>query len=164
MVVTLEAPSATSVGLCLAHAAADKRAWLERIDAEAAWPMNGKPRELYVDNAAEFKSEALRRGCEQHGIAVRYRPPGQPHFGGIIERLIGTMMQMVHELPGTTFSSTADRGSYVSTGKAVLTLGELQRWLALAVACYHGEVHESLGRTPVAAWPARPRSWSTSCW
>ena len=30
MVVTLEAPSATSVGLCLAHAAADKRAWLER--------------------------------------------------------------------------------------------------------------------------------------
>ena len=26
--------------------------------------MSGKPRELYVDNAAEFKSEALRRGCE----------------------------------------------------------------------------------------------------
>ena len=27
--------------------------------------------ELSVDNAAEFKSEALRRGCEQHGIALR---------------------------------------------------------------------------------------------
>ncbi|MGW5574179.1 hypothetical protein ACWEVD_23545 [Nocardia thailandica] len=38
-----------------------------------------------------------------------YRPPGQPHFGGVIERLIGTMMTMVHELPGTTFSNTADR-------------------------------------------------------
>jgi putative transposase len=34
MVVTLEAPSATSVGLCLAHAAADKRAWLERLEAQ----------------------------------------------------------------------------------------------------------------------------------
>ena len=122
MVVTLEAPSATSVGLCLAHAAADKRPWLERLEAEAAWPMSGKPRELYVDNAAEFKSEALRRGCEQHGIRLRYRPPGQPHFGGIIERLIGTMMQMVHELPGTTFSSTADRGGYDSGATAVLTL------------------------------------------
>ena len=152
MVVTLEAPSATSVGLCLAHAAADKQAWLERVEAAAAWPMSGKPCELYVDNAAEFKSEALRRGCDQHGILLRYRPPGQPHFGGIIERLIGTMMQTVHELPGTTFSSTADRGSYDSGARAVLTLGELQRWLALAVACYHGEVHESLGRTPAAVW------------
>lgn len=114
--------------------------------------MSGKPLELHVDNAAEFKSEALRRGCEQHGIRLRYRPPGQPHFGGVIERVIGTMMQMVHELPGTTVSSTADRGSYDSGAKAVLTLGELQRWLALAVACYHGEVHETLSRTPAAVW------------
>jgi len=161
LVVTLEAPSAMSVGLCLAHAAADKRPWLERIGADAVWPMSGKPRELYVDNAAEFKSEALRRGCDQHGIRLRYRPPGQPHFGGIIERLIGTMMQMVHELPGTTFSSTADRGSYDSAANAALTLGELQRWLALAVACYHGEVHESLGRTPAAVWAEKTAASGT---
>lgn len=152
LVVTLEAPSATSVGLCLAHMAADKRAWLEQLDVDVAWPMSGKPRELYVDNAAEFKSEALRRGCEQHGIRLRYRPPGQPHFGGIIERLIGTMMQMVHELPGTTFSSPGERGGYDSDANAVLTLPELQRWLALAVACYHGQIHETLGRTPAGAW------------
>jgi putative transposase len=152
LVVTLEAPSATSVGLCLAHTATDKRAWLERLGVEAAWPMSGKPRELFVDNAAEFKSEALRRGCGQYGIALRYRPPGQPHFGGVVERVIGTMMQMVHELPGTTFSSPADRGGYDSEGKAVLTLPELQRWLVLAVACYHGQVHETLGRTPAGVW------------
>jgi hypothetical protein len=34
--------------------------------------------------------------------------------------------------------------------RAVMTLGELQRWLALAVACYHGKVHESLGRALAA--------------
>ncbi len=152
LVVTLEAPSATSVGLCLAHMACDKRAWLEQLGVDAVWPMSGKPRELYVDNAAEFKSEALRRGCDQHGIGLRYRPPGQPHFGGIVERLIGTMMQMVHELPGTTFSSVGERGDYDSDAKAVLTVRELQRWLALAVACYHGEVHETLGRTPAGVW------------
>lgn len=111
LVVTLEAPSATSVGLCLAHAACDKRPWLERLAVEAVWPMGGKPRALYVDNAAEFKSEALRRGCDEHGVKLRYRPLGQPHFGGIVERLIGTMMELVHELPGTTFSSAADRGA-----------------------------------------------------
>ncbi|WSU48078.1 DDE-type integrase/transposase/recombinase [Streptomyces sp. NBC_01092] len=46
LVVTLEAPSATSVGLCLAHAATDKRPWLERLGVEATWPMSGKPGEL----------------------------------------------------------------------------------------------------------------------
>ncbi|WP_197540202.1 Mu transposase C-terminal domain-containing protein [Saccharothrix espanaensis] len=153
LVVTLEAPSATSVGLCLTHMVTDKRAWLERLGVEAVWPMSGKPRELYVDNAAEFKSEALRRGCDQHGIALRYRPKGQPHFGGIVERLIGTMMRMVHdELPGTTFSNTAARGGYDSDGNAVLTVAELNSWLALATACYHGQVHETLGRTPAGVW------------
>jgi putative transposase len=152
VVVTLEAPSATSVGLCLAHMAIDKRPWLERLGVETAWPMSGKPGEMYVDNAAEFKSEALRRGCAQHGIELKYRPPGAPHFGGIIERLIGTMMQMVHELPGTTFSNTGERGDYDSDAKAALTLVELQRWLALAVASYHGRVHKSVGRTPAGIW------------
>ena len=156
LVVTLEAPSALSVGLCLAHMVTDKRAWLERLgieaDARAAWPMSGKPREIYVDNAAEFKSEALRRGCDQHGIKLSYRPEGMPHFGGIIERLIGTMMQMVHELPGTTFSSPAQRGDYDSQATAALTLAELNKWLALAVASYHGQVHGTLSQTPSARW------------
>lgn len=152
LVITLEAPSATSVGLCLAHTVTDKQAWLERLGVQAAWPMSGKPAELYVDNAAEFKSEALRRGCLQHGIALRYRPPGQPHYGGIVERLIGTLMTTVHELPGTTFSNVAQREGYDSDKTATLTLVDLQRWLALAVSVYHGRVHETLGRTPAGVW------------
>jgi putative transposase len=154
LVVTLEAPSATSVGLCLAHMVTDKRAWLERLGVEAVWPMSGKPGELYLDNAAEFHSEALRRGCDQHGIALRYRPPGRPHYGGIVERVIGTMMQLVHELPGTTFSNPSQRGDYDSAATACLTMGELQRWLALAVAGYHGQVHGTTGQTPDARWAA----------
>ncbi len=154
LVVTLEAPSALSVGLCLAHMVTDKRAWLERLGVEAdiGWPMSGKPMQLHLDNAAEFNSEALRRGCDQHGIGLRYRPAGQPHYGGIVERLIGTMMQLVHELPGTTFSSPQQRGSYDSQATAVLTLAELQKWLALAVASYHGQVHGTLQQTPAGRW------------
>ncbi len=154
LVITLEAPSALSAGLCLAHMVTDKQAWLERLGTEAAWPMAGKPGELYLDNAAEFKSEALRRGCEEHGIKLRYRPPGRPHYGGIVERVVGTLMEMVHELPGTTFSNPAQRGSYDSDAKAVLTLAELQRWLALAVASYHGQVHGTTRQTPQARWAA----------
>ncbi len=152
MVVTLEAPSAVSVGLCLAHACCDKRPWLERLGIDVDWPMGGKPAQLYVDNAAEFKSEALRRGCEQHGVDLEYRPAGRPHFGGIVERVIGTAMGMVHELPGTTFSNPEQRGDYDSDGKAALTLRELERFLVLAVAAYHGSVHGGLRQTPAGRW------------
>lgn len=78
MAVTLDAPSAVSVGLCLAHVACDKRPRLEVLSVEMDWPMSGKPMLLYLDNAAEFKSEALHRGCEQHGIR-RSRPMIWPH-------------------------------------------------------------------------------------
>jgi len=152
MVVTLEAPSAVSVGLCLAHAGTDKRPWLESLGVEARWPMSGKPRQLYLDNASEFKSEALRRGCEQHGIELAYRPPGRPHYGGIVERVIGTAMQQVHELPGTTFSNPVERGRYDSDRMAMLTLHELEKWLTLAVANYHGSIHRTLGQTPAGRW------------
>ncbi|WP_186760126.1 Mu transposase C-terminal domain-containing protein [Arthrobacter alpinus] len=152
MIVTLEAPSAVSVGLCLAHAGTDKRPWLERLGLEAQWPMSGKPRQLYLDNASEFKSEALRRGCEQHGIKLAYRPPGRPHYGGIVERVIGTAMQQVHELPGTTFSNPVERGRYDSDRKATLTLRELEKWMTLAVTNYHGTVHSTLGQTPTGRW------------
>ena len=41
LVITLEAPSALSVGLCLAHMVTDKRAWIERRGIEVDWPMAG---------------------------------------------------------------------------------------------------------------------------
>jgi putative transposase len=152
MVVTLEAPSAVSVGLCIAHMACDKGPWLETLGVDVAWPMSGKPKALFLDNASEFKSEALRRGCEQHGIELSYRPLGRPHYGGIVERIIGTAMQRVHELPGTTFSNPGQRGGYDADKRSALTLAELERWLTLAVAGYHGSIHGSLNQTPAGRW------------
>ena len=96
--------------------------------------MSGLPRVIHVDNAKEFHSEALLRGCQEYGIAIEHRGPGRPHLGGHIERLIGTIMGAVHLLPGTTFSNVTEKESYDSEGRAVLTLPELERWLALQIA------------------------------
>jgi len=151
--LTLEPPSAVSVGLCLAHSVIDKQAWLERMGLETQWPVYGKPGHVYVDNAKEFHSEALRRGCEVHGIRISHRPVRAPHFGGIVERIIGTCMQMVHNLPGTTFSNVAERGSYDSDRKAALTLEELKLWFALAITGpYHGSVHLGINEPPISRW------------
>ena len=153
MLLSLEAPSATSVGLCLAHTACSKDAYLRRLELEdIEWPMYGKPEIIHVDNAAEFHSDALQRGCEQHGIKQEFRPINEAHFGGIIERVIGTAMKMSHELPGTTFSNVQERGTYNSEAKAVLTLHELEKWLVLAVASYHKSNHAGLQMPPASSW------------
>ena len=152
--VTLDAPSAVSVGLCLTHVAMDKAPWLALREVEADWPVQGKPRRIGVDNGAEFHSEAFERGCEQHGIGIEWRPPGRPQFGGVVERVIGTLMRLVHGLPGTTFSNVGQRGCYDSDKAACLTLEELERWLAIAVAkYYHLRPHEGLdGQAPLGRW------------
>ena len=143
--LSLEAPSATSVGLCLTMVASDKVSWLQQRDIEARWPIVGKPCRLGVDNASEFHSAAFERGCAQHGITIEWRPPGLPHFGGVVERVIGTLMQLVHALPGTTFSNPTQRGDYDSDKNACLTLEELERWLAVAITkYYHLHPHEGM--------------------
>lgn len=156
MLLSLEAPSATSVGLCLAHTVSSKDAYLLRLGlSDIKWPMYGKPECIHLDNAPEFHSEALERGCGQHGIVQDFRPKAQPHYGGIIERVIGTAMNMAHELPGTTFSSVQDRGRYDPEANAALTLQELEQWLVLAIASYHKSVHSTLKLPPESFWKAK---------
>jgi putative transposase len=152
--VSLENPSALSVSLVLSHAVLPKTSWLaDRELQNLDWPMAGLPRLVHVDNAKEFHSQALLRGCQEYSIAIEHRPRRQPHLGGHIERLVGTMMGAVHLLPGTTFSNVSEKGSYDSEGRAVLTLPELERWLTLQIAgIYHLTVHSALGKTPLNAW------------
>ncbi|OQR42412.1 hypothetical protein BW261_25915, partial [Klebsiella aerogenes] len=61
-------------------------------------------------------------------------------------------MKKAHELPGTTFSNTKERGTYNSEAKAVLTLQELEKWLVLAISIYHGSYHSTLKMTPAYHW------------
>lgn len=149
-ILSLEAPSAVSVGLCLTHIAMDKAPWLAMLEINASWPIHGKPNIIHVDNGSDFHSNALARGCLQHGIKIEHRPIGRPHYGGIIERVIGTMMKLVHTLPGTTFSNIKEKGAYPSEHKACLTLGELERWLIIAITkYYHLRLHTGISQTPL---------------
>jgi putative transposase len=106
--VSLDAPSLVSVAMVLTHAVLPKEHWLADRELEVPWPMAGIPDVLHLDYAPEFDSELLRRGAQEYGMRIEHRPAGKPHFGGHIERLIGTMMGAVHLLPGTTFSNVAE--------------------------------------------------------
>jgi putative transposase len=154
--ISLWAPSTISLCLALCHAVLPKTSWLtDRNLQNLEWPAGGLPCSIHADNAKEFHSDVLVRGCQEYGIQLVHRPVGRPHYGGHIERLIGTMMGAVHLLPGVTFSNVAQKGSYESEKRALLTLPELERWLALQIAgVYHLSVHSTLGMTPLEAWQA----------
>eukprot|EP01030_Chromulinospumella_sphaerica_P000028 gene28-33_t len=101
--LSFDAPSMTSSGMCLAHAILPKEEWLMLHGIEAQWPVWGRPKVVKSDNGSDFK------------------PKGSPHYGGHIERLQGTLLKELHDLPGSTFSSVAQKGEYDSEGLAVMT-------------------------------------------
>ena len=152
--VSFDAPSRLSVALCLTRAVAPKAEFLADLECNAPWPAQGKPVSIHVDNGRDFRSQAFQSACAEWGINLVYRPPGSPHFGGHVERLIGTMMGAVHLLPGTTQSSVAAKGGYDAEAMAAMTLGEFDRWFALEICRYNNSIHSSLGCTPVAKWDA----------
>ena len=94
------------------------------------WPARGIPKAIYVDNGAEFHARAFERACSEYQIELSHRPPGTPRYGGHIERLIGTMMGAIHLLPGSHFSNIFERGDLDAEAEAVMTLHELEIWLA----------------------------------
>jgi putative transposase len=129
--VSFDPPGAMAVGLCLAHAILPKETWLAQHDIVTPWPVWGVMHVVHADNAKEFRGRMLRKACENYGIDIHWRPVAQPHYGGHIERLLGTFNREIHTLPGTTFSSPTARGAYDVEKNAALTLSEFERWLTM---------------------------------
>lgn len=151
--LSMDPPSRLSVSLCLLHAVYDKTSWLKEREIEASWPIAGLPETIHVDNGADFRSNAFIRGCRNEGINIIWRPPGEPHYGGHIERLMGTMMGEMHLLPGTSFGNPIERGSYDSKKHSAMSLRELECYLGWEIAGgYHERIHSALMRSPAAIW------------
>ncbi|WP_244179579.1 Mu transposase C-terminal domain-containing protein [Paraburkholderia aspalathi] len=157
--VSMDRPGAATVGLLMTRAALCKAPWLAKIEVDGDWPMRGIPQVLHLDNAAEFKSRALRSGCREYGIDLMY-PVGRPHFGGHIERPNRTLMERVRGLPGATASSPKGHKARQSEKTAALTLREFEQWLAIEVArrYHHAAHHGLLGATPAGMWRMQARS------
>lgn len=151
--LSLDAPSVTSVAMCLSHAMLPKEEWLLLHGVEGQWPVWGRPAKVHADNGPDFRSDTLRRSSKLYGIDLEFRPVKQPRYGAHIERLQGTLLHELHDLPGTTFSSIKERGEYDSEKHAVMTRDEVERQL-LELICneYHRRRHSALGMPPLRMW------------
>ncbi|OQR30058.1 hypothetical protein BWR15_25350 [Pseudomonas sp. T] len=152
--LSMYAPSLLSVASAMAHAALPKNSFLKRLGLNPnLHPFYGVPETLHLDNAKEFRTVKLMKACSTCGISIEWRPRGKKHYGGHVERLIGTMMtQYVHFLPGTTHSNTQRRKGYDSEKNAALSFSEFSKWFAGQVAIYHARKHSQLKASPAAEW------------
>ena len=151
--ISLDSPSLASVALCVAQAILPKDEWLLLHEVEAEWPVWGVPKTIHVDNGADFRSSGLKKACDLYGIDLVHRPVKQPRFGGNVERVQGTILRELHDLPGTTFSSVAEKEDYDSEKNAALTIKELEKQI-LRFICneYHRRVHKSILMPPLRKW------------
>jgi transposase InsO family protein len=64
---------------------------MAKVGAVGSWPAFGRMRNVYTDNGQEFRSLSFRLGCKRQKIDNGYRPVRTPRYGGVIERLLGTI-------------------------------------------------------------------------
>lgn len=151
--ISFDAPSLTSVAMCIANSILPKEDFLLQHGVDADWPVWGIPHTIHVDNGADFRSNSLPQSCLAHGINLEFRPVKQPHFGGHVERMLGTLSKEIHQLPGTTFSSVPERDGYDSEKNAVFTKSEFETYiLKLITKVYHLKKHSSIDTTPLHKW------------
>lgn len=148
--LSFDPPGEMGTGLCIANSILSKEIWLEKNNVQGEWPCWGIMSTIHVDNAKEFRGNMLRKACQNYGINLEFRPVAQPHWGGHVERLLGTFSKEIHNLPGTTFSSIEDRINYDSEKNASLTISEFEKWLMIYIVnVYHKKIHSSIGMSPI---------------
>lgn len=151
--LSFDPPSETSVAMCVAHSILPKDEWLILHKVDTKWPVWGIPKTIHVDNGADFRSNNFQQSCLMYGINMEFRPVKQPRYGGHIERVLGTLLREIHDLPGTTFSSIKDKEGYDSEKQAAMTKSEFEAWLVTLICnVYHQKLHSGIGMSPYRKW------------
>lgn len=113
----------------------------------------GKPIYLHSDNGAEFVNATIRYFLDRLNIIFNRGPPYTANARARIERFFETFELWLHEQPGTTMSSPAERRYYNSEGEAAFTMASMNRhaedWIE---NIYHQRRHRTLNMPPAVAW------------
>jgi putative transposase len=111
------------------------------------------PQELVVDRGADFGSVYFETLLTRYFITKKERPPQQPHFGSVIERLFGTTTTVfLNQLLGNTQAAKIPRQMTSEVDPkhlAVWTLERFSAWFAeWAYEVYDQMEHPALFQSP----------------
>ncbi len=153
--LTFHPPSWTSTMLALQHAVMPKDNALQDMGGiNETWDCQGVPDKLFTDGGKDFLSESMRATEAALNMTLVPLPRRRPQLKGKIERWFGKLEhQVIHTLPGTTFSNVAQRKGYKAEDEAILSLAEVNwvvtKWI---VDIYHQEQHSATGEAPMDRW------------
>lgn len=153
--ISFNTPSSYSVLQCFKQAILPKHDLLSRYDdIRNNWPAFGIPTLIAVDNGMELHSTALKNLCFDLAIQILFCPAKCPWLKGTVERYLKTSSgNLIHHLPGTTFSNIFARGDYESENLATFDLATLThlilKWI---VDIYNVTKHRGIQNTPLNAW------------
>jgi putative transposase len=151
--ISFDPPGTLGTAMCIANAILPKARRLAELGVSYSWPCRGLPAVIHVDNAKEFRGNALKNACAEYGIDLQFRMVQKPDQGGHIERMMGTLMKEIHALPGTTRSRSHELGEYDPEARAAMTLREFESWFAnLVLGAYHHRVHGELKLPPIVKY------------
>lgn len=108
----------------------------------------GLPETVFLDNERCNVGKAVREACGQLSINLEQQPLGQPWLKGGIERYIRTHHNdLLHKLPGTTFSNIVRRGDYDPMAMACITYTKFKEIMHIWLYDIYAErPHDGLGK------------------
>lgn len=153
--LSFEPASYLSVMQCLLNAIKPKTYVKELYpEVEHHWECYGIPETIVVDNGREFHSVDFEDACLQLGIITEYAPPGNPEYKGSKERYYETLNnQLLHSMPGTTFSDILDRADYDPLKNAIIDVEDLKKMHHIYVIdIYARQIHKGIRDVPARLW------------
>ncbi len=119
---------------CLLHGILPKEDCQQIYGTKHPWVACGLPETIVTDNGPEFDNRALEDALADLTVNWERMPRKTPWWKAHVERFIKTQNTgLIHKLPGTTYSNTAERGDYDSEGESCISFTAfmqlLHKWL-----------------------------------
>lgn len=153
--VGYDPPSYYAVMMCLHHMIRPKNYVKEKFpEVENEWRSYGIPDTIVVDGGKDFQGKSLENACVQLGINIQDCPIRSPWFKGSIERHFRTLNdELVHTVPGTSFSNILDKGDYDPMKHACISMDEFLKafhiWL---IDFYAQKKNKGVNGIPAELW------------
>lgn len=154
-----EDPTIESIQGALRHAIWPKTG-LDEFGIDLPWACYGIPQRLFLDNAwahhsysLEDLARALAGGGRYTQMELVFRPPYQARYGGLVERLFGSLSSQLRELlPGALLKPDQRHWHNASQGACLLHRDVLRLVHQLVVDYLHTPHRELDGLTPHEKW------------
>ncbi len=143
--LSFDPPNYLSVGECFLTGILPKDEILKKFKIKNEWNISGIPKNILLDNAKEFRSQAFFNFCKQYRIKMRFNPVKKPDLKPHVERIIRTINEAIRDdgISGYILPLIEKKKTqYNPEKKASLTLNGFEEWLInWIVKFYHKRPH-----------------------